>query len=243
MRQKLYNRLQQANLFSTIWVDEMYMEGDMNSTIPKAISRSQVVFVLFSADYCESDICRRECNFAINKKIPTYYLFAQKDFKKTQVDWVDFLIENNLYYRIDQDEKLEKLIEALTERFSPSSSPPKPSAKVPKPLPSKPVGNKSYLNRRSLDQWTNADVQEWCNDNNFTTLAQLLNEYDGKTLLALHRILSINSQLSNFVIINQLNIFEVVRFKHKLGELADNPPSVTLSVHYERSARTKLTPQ
>ena len=264
MRQKLCDRLEQAKLYSSIWVDEKDMVGDMNSTIAQAICRSQVVFVLFSADYCESDICRRECNYAINKKIPTYYLFVQKDFKKSQVDWVEFLIANNLYYRIYQEGELEKLIKALTNVFNPSSTAAKPTPEVRDPQPRGPAGNKRYLSKRSLDQWTNEDVQEWCSDNGFTAWTQHLSKYDGKLLLDLYRTLSVDSQLSNFITINEINIIEVVRFRNKLGELANNPPitqsgnppvtksdnppvtksgnpSVTQFVHHERSSRIDLS--
>ena len=240
MRRKLHARLQKAKLFTAIWIDELFNEGNMVTTIPAAISRSQVVFVLLSADYCKSDTCRREFEFALNKKVPTYFLFVQEDFKVGHVDWVYFLIGNNLYYRIDHDPTLEKLIVDLTNSLSLSSSQPKlPNKEVKAPLPVKPSGSKSYLKKRSVDQWTSEDIQEWCYDNAFDAWAELLHHYDGKTLLALHRTLSIDLQLSNFVTLHNLNVIEVVRFKYKLAELIHKPLETQIASQ-QRNSRLKL---
>ncbi|CAF1266080.1 unnamed protein product [Rotaria sordida] len=105
--------LEKANLFTNIWVDRNCMKDNMVDTITSGIRQSKAVFVLLSNAYCASYFCRREWEFAINKKIKIYPVFVQEDFKKEAPDWALFNIGLNHYYKIYKHDDLERLIKTL----------------------------------------------------------------------------------------------------------------------------------
>ncbi|CAF4031103.1 unnamed protein product, partial [Rotaria sp. Silwood1] len=105
--------LEQANLFTNVWVDRSYMKDDMAYTITSAIRQSKVVFVLLSNAYCTSDFCRREWQFAISEKIKVCPVSVQEDFQRDAFDWVVFNIGYSPFYKIYKNDELQRLIKNL----------------------------------------------------------------------------------------------------------------------------------
>ena len=228
----LVETLVKAKLFTKIWLDENEMRGDMIETIVAAINQSKAVFVLLSKAYCESTICRREWEFAINRRIKVYHLIVQRDFKTGMYDWAQFNIGANYYYRLSAENGLKRMIDhiQLTKKTAVPLTPAQSSAPALAPLPPSTVPPlnestvasnepKNYLTKRSIVQWTSEDIREWCLDKNLEKWCQPLVHYHGPALLELRQSLAVESHLQHFLNINDITIFDVIRFRCELNQV------------------------
>ena len=204
-----------------------------------AINESAAMFVLLSDSYCQSNMCRREWNFALEKNIKIYPVFVQQDFKRTAYDWVKFMIGNSHYCRLDNGREMKKLIDGIppTKNTNPlrqSSLPPPPPSPVSpvgasnQPIPATATPSteeKHYLTKQSITEWTAEDIREWCQDKNLGKWCPLLVHYHGPALLELRRVLGVESHLPHFLGINGITVFDLVLFKCELKQIvALSPP-------------------
>jgi hypothetical protein len=219
--------LEHAELFTNIWLDKYHMKDDMVDTITSAIRQSKVIFILLSDAYCLSDFCRREWAFARDKQIKVYHVFVQEDFKRGTYDWVAFNISNDLYYKIYQNDDLQRLINNIrkdnkdqpllqqrTETLNNSNT----SSRLT--LDSLRLGTNEYSKKQSVSDWTCEDVQDWCHDKNLNKWCAPLANYHGDALLELRRILSNDSHMTHVLNVHSLTVFDVALFKCELDKLS-----------------------
>lgn len=199
----------------------------MVDTITRAICESKVVFVLLSDAYCASDTCRREWEFAVEKRIKVYPVFVQEGFKRTNYDWVAFLISQNFYVKIHKSDEVQRLINRLKEhkRNERQLLPAKQddlseSKKLSFDLTkNNELGNQESPTKKPIVKWTSTDIEHWCHLNKLEKWCTPLANYDGKTLLELRRILEIDANLSHVADGYGISLTDAVLFKCKLNEL------------------------
>jgi hypothetical protein len=213
-------KLKEVKIFKKFWIDKHDMKGDMVDEITKGIRESQVVFILLSDWYVNSDCCRSEWTFARGEENVQIYLIIAQEFDRKKYDWVRFYIGSRHFYRIDRSESLELLIVNLGGQLEIRPSHEKiEDTKNSNASKNISTGKKEYLKKRLINEWTPFDIREWCLDNNLGKWSELLKDYDGAVLLELHRTLSIEAHLQHFMTIKDMNIIDVTLLKSKLDRL------------------------
>ena len=201
------------------------MKDDMYQTVARAMSESKVVFVLLSDEYCKSDFCRREWHYALNERIKVYVLVVQPDFDKQKYDWVRFCFGAEVYYKMHNKDDLQKLFndasiflnKKIENEAKPLSSRPLP------PISTKRSSNNEYSRKSLISTWTSEDIQNWCSDNHLDKWSEPLKYFDGSSLLVLRRDLSDHLLVPYIVQENNLNGFDVARFKSEIDKLSSIP--------------------
>ena len=205
------------------------MRGNAFDATAKAINQSKVIVVLLSDNYCNSDFCQREWKYAVLEKVQVYVIIVQKDFNKKKYDWVKFLTVDQIYFKLDKEEEMQKFIKDLEEYVQGknlekvqvtivSSTFSKTESKVP-------VGNRGYSQKSSIHQWTTEDVQDWCVDNHLERWRRPLKYFDGETLVKLRQDLSIDWRTQLINTEYDLDLFEITRFKTEIDK-AIFPPTI-----------------
>lgn len=215
--------LEKAGSFTNIWVDEKYMKDNIVDTITTAILQSKVVFVLLSDEYCSSDVCRREWEFALKKHIKVYPIIVQEGFKTHSYDWVDFNISNTLYYKIHSHDELIRLMENLKKDLREQKKP----SKMPTEPPLEATANNQSDSRgqfkdKAVAKWTPGDIRNWCLKNNLEKWCAPLAEYHGAALLELNRLLETDANLPHIAHGHGITLIDVVLFKCELQKLLSN---------------------
>ncbi|XP_066288740.1 uncharacterized protein [Branchiostoma lanceolatum] len=104
-----------------VWIDEGGISGTIARSISAAIQEAAIVLIAFSEDYVKSPFCKREVNFAQEKKRE---IVPMKMTEYTPDDWLGFLLSGILYVDFsptqsftDQLKKLEFQIEERLARL------------------------------------------------------------------------------------------------------------------------------
>jgi hypothetical protein len=119
--EKLYNELKKKNY--NIWFDRNEMiSGNVDNLMKNGIDNSELFMCCATTNYCSSDNCFLEFNYAIftGKKI-IYILFEKfngnKDMLK-KLDKISFRFAGEKYYKHDDLDGIVKVIEKLRQVFS-----------------------------------------------------------------------------------------------------------------------------
>lgn len=237
-------KLEEAELFTQLWIDNNYMKDNMFKTVSTAISQSKVVFVLLSDNYCKSDFCRREWHYAIGEQIRIYVIIVQKDFDKQKYDWVRFSVAGEFYYKMHNNDQIPKLIRHVdeflnrrTEREATPALPPSSSSSPSKPKTS--TSNREYIKKTSITTWTSEDIQHWCYDNHLEKWSKPLTHFDGNNLLVLREDLSNDSYVQYIVKGNDLNGFDIARFKSEIDKLLSIPKKTESKILIKKHVRKR----
>jgi hypothetical protein len=230
------------------------MRDNMIDTVVQAISESKVVFVLVSDNYCLSDFCRREWEFARGEKIKVYAIIVQKGFDKKKCDWARFLLTSERYYKLHDDIDFGQLIENLSERINKplkhesSKKTHEIKTEPASPPPSTPdisINDRKYLTKPSIATWTYEDIRNWCLDRELKKWLKLLTNFDGQDLLVLRQDLSNDSQIQYIVKGNDLDGFDIARFKSEIDKISTktmttNKPSTKKNSSKRRLSKSSL---
>ena len=193
------------------------MTGNIVDTITRAIRQSDVVFVLISHAYCNSDMCRDEFEFAFQTKKKVYLIFVQEDLKKDTYDWVLFRISGNLYYKVYKKDELKRLIDTLLDNnYHQTQSTKKinnDSNESHAPL--LPITEDNQL----IADWTSEDIQNWCRENKLEQWCEPLANYQGRALLGLNKFLKTDTNLQHIATSHNITMLDVILFKFELEKL------------------------
>ena len=171
-----------------VWFDEINMHGNTVSTMATAIKSSQSIIICMSENYEKSNACHHEADFAYVQQRRIIPLVVQSKYKPRE--WLAFIIGSSLYvdfikYEFNQAYgMLEKEIKMLSKPLTSTSDSNKPIKQDD--TPKRQVTN-THENKR-VDEWTSDDVFSWCHSHNLSTFVQLLEHYDGLSLLQLHNM-------------------------------------------------------
>ena len=245
----LEKRLEESNLFTKIWIDRNFVRGNITDSITSTMNKCQVVFTLLSDNYCTSDTCRREWNYAMIKNIKIYPIHVRKEFKRTDYDWILFDLLNALYYRLFESDGLDKLIRDLrgSQEIRPASARNVLSISSDSTAPSiksescSTTSNRSRKNSNSnstsIPHWTSADIRQWCLEKKLDKWIEPLANYHGAALIELQKVLSVESHFQYFLNINGLNGFDLALFRCELNLLISEPRTRQISPRKQSSRR------
>ena len=212
------------------------MKGDMVDTITKGIRGSDIVFVLLSDAYCQSDNCRDEWTFARQKKKKVYVVCVQEKFNRDAYDWIVYYIGSNFFFTNYKEGGLQRLIKTLQEELHKNTdqqlqrSITKTTNNLSESQTSLSLAPKNNqtnknenLRKTSIAEWTSKDIQDWCGENNLEKWCEPLAKYDGQALLDLHKVLATETHLENITHGHKLTLIDAVLFKSKLNKLLSEP--------------------
>ncbi|UJR25085.1 hypothetical protein I4U23_006446 [Adineta vaga] len=205
--------LEDSGLFTKIWVDSTHMEKNIIDSITHAIRQSEVVFVLLSDAYCQSSTCRREWNFADTYKKTVCALVVQESFKRRSYDWVTFLIETDLYYKLHDKNDVKHLLENLRKNRHKLYQ-----------------NDRDNLNKQLIAEWTRDNVQSWCRENKLNQWCQPLAHYNGRDLLELNKVLKKDAYLHHVATSHDIPLLDVIKFRGELRKLISETITTTTPI-------------
>lgn len=240
---EVYRKLDETKLFTKIWIDKNDMRGNAYHTVAKAISASTVLIVLLSDNYCNSDFCGLEWEYATNEKVKVHVIIVQEGFDKKKYDWVRFITGANTYYKYHKEEEMQRFFTDLDEFVQQMHSNQIQKTTVSTSVTSerKPdvrVNNHGYLQKSSIQRWTTDDVQDWCDDHRLERWCRPLKHFDGETVIKLRRDLSNDGRIQLIGEQHHLDLFEITRFKSEVDKVVF-PPTLKRKPPTKKALRTR----
>ncbi len=238
-----------------IWFDENDMHGNSLSAMANAIENSQCIIVCMSENYEKSNACRHEAEFAYVRQRFILPLVVQPKYKP--LSWLGFIIGARIYVDFTKHEfdrafgmleaemkSTEKVVQQkpavpATDSDKKKIDPKKQDDKTKDPTEKKQVS--TMHETKHIDEWTSEDVINWCYTHNLLTFAQLLEYYDGASLLRLHNMAKTQNDNDIFRLLQddckqlenqkqmKLTFTEFIRFQTELNKRLerDAPQSVS----------------
>ena len=99
-----------------VWLDddEMAKYGDINDAMSDAVEKCELMVAVISEKYKSSINCRRELEYADNRRKP--FMFVKKDQSFDPNGWLGLMMGKSLYYTLDErniDESCEYVISGI----------------------------------------------------------------------------------------------------------------------------------
>jgi hypothetical protein len=218
-----------------------------------AIENSQCIIICMSENYENSNACHREADFAYVRQRPIVPLVVQSKYKARK--WLGFIIGARIYIDFTKHEfdkalgmlesemkHNDKSVEHTTTRLTTDLDEKKVESKkrddinahpivdpVEKKVETKKLVSTIHENK-PIKEWTSDDVTSWCHTHNLLTFTQLLEHYDGTSLLRLYNLSKTNGDNDTFRLLQddcqriagngqiKLTFTEFVRFQSELDK-------------------------
>ncbi|CAF4272913.1 unnamed protein product [Rotaria sp. Silwood2] len=172
-----------------VWIDFDQMHGNIMDAMAKAIERSHTIIICMSEQYRKSNYCRAEAQYAFQMQRKIVPILLQKHYKAD--GWLLFLIGQLLYAdftKYEFPQAMEMLFKELKaenthEQHVVSVSPKKDmDTKI-----SSAFVSPQLIDSHNILEWTQEQVQDWLIKHNLVQMSRLLTNYDGRSLIYLHR--------------------------------------------------------
>ncbi|CAF1437427.1 unnamed protein product [Rotaria sordida] len=234
-----------------VWFDEKDMHGSTLQAMANAIENSQCILICMSQNYEKSNPCHHEAEYAYvcNRRILP--IVVQSKYKAKS--WLGFLIGTRLYINFTKHE-FDKAFEMLDAEIKHSETMAETTTKRPvvtdlheekakqndisaqpivDPIVKRVEFNKevpTMYEHKHVNEWTNDDVINWCRKHNLLVLSQLLEHYDGTSLLRLHNMSKTTGDEDMFRLLQndcqqisangkiELTLTEFIRFQSELDK-------------------------
>lgn len=231
-----------------VWFDEQDMHGNSLSAMANAIENSQYIVICMSENYEKSNACHHEAEFAYVRQRYIIPLVVQPKYKARE--WLAFIIGALIYIDFTKHEfdkafgMLEKemkmigkiaeqktvvpMVDSDKKKIEPRQQDEKTKDPVVDPIQKKQVS--TVHETKHVNEWTSDDVISWCQTHNLLTFTQLLEYYDGASLIRLHNMTKTNGDDYIFRLLQddcqqltsdkqiKLTLTEFVRFQSELDK-------------------------
>lgn len=229
------------------------MHGNTFSAMAAAIENSQCIILCMSENYEKSNACHHEAEYAYVRQRHLVLLVVQPKCKAKQ--WLGFIIGTLLYidfikHEFDQAfgmleaemKAANKVVERTArepvadsdkKKIEPKKQDDTSKDPVIDPIEKK-VESKKQISTihetKHINEWTSDDFVSWCHTHNLSTFAQLLEHYDGASLLRLHTMTKTKSDNDIFRLLQddcqqisnneqiKLTLTDFVRFQTELDK-------------------------
>ena len=225
-----------------VWFDEQNMHGDSLTGMAFTIENSQCIIICMSENDEKSFACHHEAEFAYVHQRRILPLVVQPKYKARE--WLGFISGALIYvdfnkYEFDKAFGMmeaemkgnDRAIEHATTQSATDSNKQNNVNEQPfeKKVESKKQVSTMHENKR-VGEWTSEDVISWCYTHYLLTFSQLLENYDGASLLQLHNMAKTNSDNDTFRLLQddcqriasnghiKLTLTEFVRFQSELDK-------------------------
>ena len=88
------NYLRSKNVL--VWIDMELMEEKASEKVAEAIEESSVILVFLSSKYQDSQVCKREIEYAVKEQKDIIWILAEENYKPN--GWLGMLIGNKSSY-------------------------------------------------------------------------------------------------------------------------------------------------
>ena len=229
------------------------MHGNSLKAMASAIENSQCIIICMSESYEKSNACHHEAEYAYVRQRHILPLVVQSKYKAR--NWLGFIIGACIYVdftkhefdkafamleaEIKDDEKIAQ--HATTQPVIHSNKQTIESENydniienpLTKPM-KKTVESKTQMStlfeNKHVSEWKPEDVLSWCDKNNLPTLSQLLENYDGASLIRLYNMSKTTGDNDTFRLLQddcqriahngqiKLTLIEFIRFQSELDK-------------------------
>jgi len=250
------------------------MHGNSLSAVGAAIGNSQCIIICMSENYEKINACHHEAELAYVRQRHIVPLVVQPKYKARQ--WLDFIIGASIYvgftkYEFDRafgmlEEEMkstDKVAEQTIPEPAANSDKKKIEYKKQDDISKDPVENKveskkqisTMHENKHINQWTSDDVISWCYTHKLSTFAQLLEDYDGASLLRLHNMAKIKGDNDMFRLLQddcerianngqiKLTLTEFVRFQIELDKKLERDTTRSETIPAKNSKSGILCPE
>ena len=160
------------------------------------------MIICMSENYEKSNACHHEADYAFVLQRRIIPLVVQSKYKARH--WLGFIIASSLYvdftkYEFDRaygtlEKEIKATVKSVQQKVTVTTTDQIESRKTveikkdsPPPVCSNEKKHVSTAHEiQRIDLWTSDDVISWCDAHHLLTFAQLLEHYDGLSLLRLH---------------------------------------------------------
>ncbi|CAF4199961.1 unnamed protein product [Rotaria magnacalcarata] len=170
-----------------VWIDFDQMHGNVMDAMAQAIEQSNTVVICMSEQYRKSNYCRAEAQYAFQRERKIVPILLQKQYKPD--GWLLFIIGQLLYVDFNKYE-FSRAMELLTKELKATKT---NEENVLHVSPKEKVQTSHMKTTLSVTypinilHWTQAQVQDWLVEHDLVQMARLLKNYDGRSLIYLHR--------------------------------------------------------
>ncbi|CAF0736967.1 unnamed protein product, partial [Didymodactylos carnosus] len=209
-----------------VWFDTDKVKDYVIEDITAGVKQSDRILLMLSDHYVKSDYCRREVKFSESHNKILMPCIIQKNFRVTNYDWLNFILEDKFVYSFHKDNPpytltLTRLISHINdtnnnEIDNTSLTVDSPNTSISVTINKKRTSN--YL-MKHLAAWNSTDIWEWCMDNKLDNWTKSLRHYDGEALLELSKLINKDRKLKNICLNSQINVFDVALFKSAMKKI------------------------
>ncbi|CAF1091983.1 unnamed protein product [Adineta ricciae] len=218
-----------------VWFDEKDMHGRSCSAMAHAIENSQCIVICMSENYENSNACHHEAEYAYVRQCRMVPLVVQSKYKARK--WLGFIIGSLIYIDFTKH-VFDKAFNMLEDELKPACQTTESATPVLsiEKVETKQVVTTEYANKQ-INQWTSEDVVSWCHTHHLSAFRQLLEHYDGASLLRLYHISKTNDEKDTFRLLqddsqrlagngqSNLTFTEFIRFQTELERRINNEQS------------------
>ncbi|CAF1559627.1 unnamed protein product [Rotaria magnacalcarata] len=182
---QIYNELIKAGY--RVWIDFDQMHGNVMDAMTQAIEQSNTVVMCMSEQYRKSNYCRAEAQYAFQRERKIVPILLQKQYKPD--GWLLFIIGQLLYVDFNKYE-FSRAMELLTKELKATKTNEENVLHVSPKEKAQTSHMKTTLSVTypiNILHWTQAQVQDWLVEHDLVQMARLLKNYDGRSLIYLHR--------------------------------------------------------
>ncbi|CAM4761829.1 unnamed protein product [Rotaria magnacalcarata] len=182
---QIYNELIKAGY--RVWIDFDQMHGNVMDAMTQAIEQSNTVVICMSEQYRKSNYCRAEAQYAFQRERKIVPILLQKQYKPD--GWLLFIIGQLLYVDFNKYE-FSRAMELLTKELKATKTNEENVLHVSPKEKAQTSHMKTTLSVTypiNILHWTQAQVQDWLVEHDLVQMARLLKNYDGRSLIYLHR--------------------------------------------------------
>ncbi|CAF4514030.1 unnamed protein product [Rotaria socialis] len=170
-----------------VWIDFDQMHGNVMDAMTQAIEQSNTVIMCMSEQYRKSNYCRAEAQYAFQRERKIVPILLQKQYKPD--GWLLFIIGQLLYVDFNKYE-LPHAMELLTKELKATETNDENALHVSPKENAQTSHMKTTLSVTypvNILQWTEKQVQDWLVEHDLVQMSRLLKNYDGRSLIYLHR--------------------------------------------------------
>lgn len=186
---KTLNELLKSKGYKT-WIDYENVLQDLHESMAHAVESASVILICYSESYKNSNNCRLEAQYALDRLKPIIPIRMQAKFRPD--GWLGLLIGGKFYVDLSNstfksdDPLVSELFKHIETKIHGHGSENvyKTSVTNVSSLPSiaKPVvGDR-------IKEWKTTDIVQWLTKNNYQDVIKVFDEYDGFALMALYEM-------------------------------------------------------